>query len=37
MPNGLSFRHALLPPLLNVGVAQNEEPFTGMRPANFRR
>ena len=37
MPSGLPTMHALLPAPLNVGVGQNEEPFTGMRPANFRR
>lgn len=36
-PFAVPTMHALLPDPLNVGVGQNEEPFAGMRPADFRR
>jgi len=36
-PAGLSWMQARFPDSLNVGAAQYEHPFTGVRPADFRR
>jgi hypothetical protein len=37
IPAGLPWMQARFPEPLKVGVGQNEQPFAGMRPANFRR